>query len=93
MSCGGHVVDPDAAVDAEIDASDAAVAPIDAPTDAPTDAVPSPSGHAVTSGGGVASSAGHRIQIRIGAPVPAGDSGSAGHRVRVGPGAIPWGSP
>jgi hypothetical protein len=71
----------DAAVDAAVDA------PIDAPPPLP------PGASASTSGGGVATSAGHRLQLRIGAPQPMGRAASTGHRLTTGPGALPWATP
>jgi hypothetical protein len=40
-----------------------------------------------SSGGGTASSAGHRLRFSIGAPQPAGGSSGAAHRVVIGAGA------
>ena len=79
---------------------DAPFGPIDAMlADAPDAHVdppppdPRPAGAAITSGGGVTASAGHRLRVRIGAPQPMGRTSSTNHRLTVGPGAIPWGAP
>jgi hypothetical protein len=63
--------------------------------DAPDAPLPAarPAGAAITSGGGVVSSTGHRLRVRIGAPQPMGRTSSTNHRLTMGPGAIPWGTP
>jgi len=46
---------------------------------------PVPSANVQTSGGGQGTSSNYRIQVRIGAPAPAGFSTSSGYRARLGP--------
>jgi hypothetical protein len=98
-ACSNNLNDaPDGAlVDAIADGRGAADAPIGPPPDASGDAPPAapvpPSGAAQTAGGGVATSSGHRLQVRIGAPQPIGTATSANHRTTTGPGAIPWMAP
>lgn len=44
-----------------------------------------PRAPAVTSGGGAASSAAHRVQLSVGAPVPRGDTASTDSRLHMDP--------
>lgn len=46
-------------------------------------------GIASTSGGGVTTSAQHRLRVRVGAPDPMGQTASAGHKLTTGPGSLP----
>ena len=83
---------PDRPADVSPDAGsvviDAGVEP-DVPPPPPTP----PGSLAVTAGGGVTSSAGHRLSVRIGAPAPLGKTASSTHTLTTGPGAIPWTAP
>jgi hypothetical protein len=85
VGCDGEIDPP--AIDAAV--IDAAVvdAPVDAPDDAPVDAavITAPPQLFQTAGGGSASSASYRVELRIGAPQPMGTASSAGFRVRLGP--------
>jgi hypothetical protein len=84
-ACGSVPGDPDAhRVDAR--AIDAHV--IDGPS-----APPRPGATASTAGGGVTSSSGHQMRVRIGAPEPLGTTSSSAHAATTGPGALPWSQP
>lgn len=92
LACGTPAGDPDAAAGGgdALAVADGATGNVDAPggdIDASTQPATRPSSLVQTSGGGAAESTSYRLQLRIGAPQPAGTTSSAGHTARLGPGA------
>jgi hypothetical protein len=89
-ACGTPVANDDGGVEVDGSAAADAASASDAPPMA-LDAAPPvqtrPSSIVQTSGGGAAASANYQLELRIGAPQPAGEASSAQHGVRIGPGA------
>ena len=82
--CGGIADQPDAAVVADARSIDAAP-PADTAPPPDAEVVTSPSSQFQTAGGGRATSASYRLEIRLGAPQPMGAAASANYHARLGP--------